>query len=236
MWRADATTIRKNETSYRAPYCLQVPSPAAPASHQLSSARLELWVKRRIVLSVSISLAIMSLLCPARAAEADHKVGLWFEGQFANAHAFGSVIDSRMYQIEARYTRVVYSNRSVELYYLAEVIPISLVGGSPANPHRAYAYGAGGSPVGIQINLVHYRSVQPFLTSGGGFLYFDRRLFGQTQLNFTAQLGAGMQLFISKRHSIDFGYLYHHVSNANLGNRNPGMDSHVAFVGVAFIL
>lgn len=236
MSRADAPTLRKDETGYRARYCAHMPSCAVAVLRPLSSARLGVWVKRRIFFPLSMLFATMSLLCAARASEADNKVGLWFEGQFANAHALGSIIDSRMYQIEARYTRLVYTNRSLELYYLAEVIPISLVGDSPANHHRVYAYGAGGSPVGIQISLLHHRRVQPFFTSGGGFLYFNRRLFRQTQLNFTAQLGAGVHLFTSNRHSVDFGYMYHHVSNANLGNRNPGMDSHVVFVGVSFIL
>lgn len=233
--RADAITLRTDKTAYRVPHCYALPSAAVAVLRQSSNARFRLWVKGRISLLLGILLATLSFLCPARASEASSKIGFWFEGQFANAHAFGSVIDSRMYQMEARYTRLVYTNRSIELYYLAEVIPISLVGDSPANEHRVYAYGAGGSPIGVQINLLRYRRVQPFLTSGGGFLYFDRRLFGQTQLNFTAQLGAGMQLFISDSHSVDFGYLYHHVSNANLGNHNPGMDSHVVFVGVSAI-
>ena len=230
--RADAITLRTDKTAYRVPHCY---SAAVAVLRQSSNARFRLWVKGRISLLLGILLATLSFLCPARASEASSKIGFWFEGQFANAHAFGSVIDSRMYQMEARYTRLVYTNRSIELYYLAEVIPVSLIGDSAANEHRVYAYGAGGSPIGVQINLLRYRRVQPFLTSGGGFLYFDRRLFGQTQLNFTAQLGAGMQLFTSNSHSVDFGYLYHHVSNANLGNHNPGMDSHVVFVGVSAI-
>jgi hypothetical protein len=100
---------------------------------------------------------------------------------------------------------------------------------------RAYSYGVGGSPIGAQVNFVHYRHVEPFLTSGGGFLYFNHRMFGTTQqFNFTAQLGGGVQLFTSSRRTaIDLGYKYHHISNANLGNQNPGLDSHMLFVGVS---
>jgi Lipid A 3-O-deacylase (PagL) len=49
-------------------------------------------------------------------------------------------------------------------------------------------------------------------------------MFGATQFNFTAQLGAGVQVFTSRHHSIDFGYKYRHISNANLGRINPGTD------------
>jgi lipid A 3-O-deacylase len=59
-------------------------------------------------------------------------------------------------------------------------------------------------------------------------------MFGATQFNFTAQLGGGVQLFTSSRRAaLDLGYKYHHISNANLGNRNPGMDSHMLFIGVS---
>jgi len=59
-----------------------------------------------------------------------------------------------------------------------------------------------GQPIGAQVNFVHYRHVEPFLTSGGGFLYFNHRTFGSTQqLYFTAQLGGGVQFFTSSRRS-----------------------------------
>jgi opacity protein-like surface antigen len=163
-----------------------------------------------------------------------NEFGVWFGGQTGNAHAFASTIHSRMYQVEGRYSRLFYTNRFCAVRYLAEVIPMSLVGDPQGNGRRVYAYGTGGSPVGLQINFLHDRRIQPFFTSGGGFLYFNRRMFGETQFNFTAQIAAGVQVFTSRRHSVDFGYEYHHISNANLGDRNPGMDSQVVFVGVSF--
>jgi hypothetical protein len=177
---------------------------------------------------------LVSLAC-AQDQSAQNEFGIWIDGQFGNGHAFGSTVDSRLYQVEARYGRLVYTNRLLALRYIAEVIPLSVVGDPLANGQRAYAYGAGGSPIGAQINFLQYRRVQPFLTSGGGFLYFNRQMFGATQFNFTAQLGAGVQVFTSRHRSIDFGYKYHHISNANLGRINPGMDSHTVLVGVSFV-
>jgi opacity protein-like surface antigen len=72
-------------------------------------------------------------------------------------------------------------------------------------------------------------------SSGEGFLYFDRRMFDDAQFNFTAQVAAGVQVFTSRQHSVQFGYEYHHISNANLSRINPGMDSHVMFVGLSFV-
>jgi hypothetical protein len=60
-------------------------------------------------------------------------------------------------------------------------------------------------------------------------------MFGATQLNFTAQVAAGVQVFASRLRSVQFGYEYHHISNAKLGRINPGIDSHVMFVGSSFL-
>ena len=119
--------------------------------------------------------------------------------------------------------------------WVFDAVPVAMVGDPhTGNGHRAYAYGVGGSPIGAQVNFVHFRRVEPFLTSGGGFLYFNHRMFGATQFNFTAQLGGGVQLFSpSRRTALDVGYKYHHISNANLGNQNPGMDSHMVFIGIS---
>ena len=163
-----------------------------------------------------------------------NEYGILFGGQFANAHGLGSTTNSRMYEVAGRYSRIVCTGRGFALRYVAEFVPLSLVGDPQTNGQRIYAYGIGGSPTGIQVNWLRYHWVQPFLTAGGGFLYFNRQLFDATQLNFTAQVGIGLELFTSDHHSIDFGYQYHHISNANLGRVNPGMDSHVVFVGVTF--
>jgi hypothetical protein len=160
----------------------------------------------------------------------------WFGGAFENGHAFSSTVGARNYQIESRYERLIYWRGPFAVRWVFDAVPVALVGDPhTSNGHRAYAYGVGGSPVGAQVNFVHYRHVEPFLTSGGGFLYFNHRMFGTTQqFNFTAQLGGGVQLFTSSRRTaIDFGYKYHHISNANLANQNPGLDSHMLFVGLS---
>jgi len=163
-----------------------------------------------------------------------NEYGIAFGGQLANAQWVGTTTNSRMYEIDGRYSRIVYKSQRFALRYVAELVPLSVVGDPQTNGQRVYAYGIGGSPVGIQVNWVRDHRIQPFLAAGGGFLYFNRQLFGATQFNFTAQVGIGMELFTSDHHSFEFGYQYHHISNANLGRDNPGMDSHVLFIGVTF--
>jgi hypothetical protein len=59
-------------------------------------------------------------------------------------------------------------------------------------------------------------------------------MFGTTQQFNSLQLGGGVQFFTtSSRTAIDLGCKYHHISHANLGNQNPGLDSHMLFVGLS---
>jgi hypothetical protein len=200
--------------------------------------RLLRFAKGLPALAATIVIA-MFLTPSAIAQERQHayrEYTYWFDGAFENGHAFSSTVGARNYQLEIRYERLIYWNQPFAVRWVLDTVPAALVGDPHSNNgHRAYAYGVGGSPIGAQVNFVHYRHVEPFLTSGGGFLYFNHRMFGTTQqFNFTAQLGGGVQLFTSSRRTaIDLGYKYHHISNANLANQNPGLDSHMLFVGLS---
>lgn len=158
----------------------------------------------------------------------------WFGGAFGNGHAFSNTLDARNYQVENRYERLLYWSEPLAVRWVFDVTSALVGDPRTGNGHRVYSYGVGASPVGAQVNFVHFRRVEPFLTSAGGFLYVNHQMFGQTNFNFTAQLGGGVQLFTANRRtSLDLGYKYHHISNANLGNQNPGMDSHMVFIGLS---
>lgn len=186
---------------------------------------------------------IATLLCVGAASAQEQKqpamnqFTTWVSGQFANAHSFSSdTVNSRMYEVEWRYSRLVYMRGPIAVRWVGEIVPATWVGDPHyADGQRHYAYGGGGSPIGAQVNWIHYRRVEPFVTAGGGFLYFNRRMMEATHFNFTAQWAGGVQLFSSSRkRSLDAGFKYHHISNANLGNVNHGMDSLMLFVGVSF--
>ena len=76
---------------------------------------------------LSTATFLVSLAC-AQDQPSQNEFAFWFEGQLGNGHAFASTTDSRMYQIEARDGRLVYTNRLLALRYIAEVIPLSVVG------------------------------------------------------------------------------------------------------------
>lgn len=195
------------------------------------------------VFRVTLALIGMFLCVGAGSAQEQRQPALnewagWFSGQFANEDSFSSdTRNSRMYELEWRYSRLVYARGPIAVRWVAEIVP-AVVLGDPHYPggQRHYAYGGGGSPIGAQVNWIRYRRLEPFITAGGGALYFNRKMMEGTHFNFTAQWGAGVQLFSSNRkRSFDAGFKYHHVSNANLANVNHGMDSAMLFVGVSFL-
>lgn len=176
---------------------------------------------------------------------AKNEWGAWGAFSFANGHVFGFAQDRSVQRFSLRYGRLLWHDFGMSLRYQAEAVP-ALIVGEPRFPlltgHAApgspvdHVYGAGLSPVGAKMNFLTRRRVQPFLTSDGGFVYFSRKLLAAqtTQFNFTIHVSAGAELFVTPRRALEFGYMFHHFSNANLGNRNPGLDAHMLFVGVAF--
>ena len=85
----------------------------------------------------------------------------WFSGAFENGHAFSSTIGARNYQLESRYERLLYSGQRFNVRWVFDAVPVALVGDRyTSTGRRAYSYGVGGSPIGAQVNFVHYRHIQ----------------------------------------------------------------------------
>ena len=79
--------------------------------------------------------------------------------------------------------------------------------------------------------------VMPFVMAGAGFLLTSDRprnrnsQFNASQFNFTPQGGLGVSIFIKERASLNLEYRLHHVSDAGITARNPGLDSSIFLVG-----
>jgi lipid A 3-O-deacylase len=76
----------------------------------------------------------------------------------------------------------------------------------------------------------------PYIQAGAGFTFtdIDRGLVGQ-EFNFNLNLGCGFRFFINRQWSINAEYLYQHISNANLGHNNIGINSQGPVVGVSYL-
>jgi lipid A 3-O-deacylase len=84
-------------------------------------------------------------------------------------------------------------------------------------------------------NFTSRKTVAPYLAAVGGVLFSSSNLPpGDTsQVNFTSGAELGMQWFRRERRSIDFAVKIYHLSNASIGNTNPGINGAVQF-GVGY--
>jgi hypothetical protein len=161
-----------------------------------------------------------------------------------NGHIFGFSQNRDLYLTGVRYGWTIGHWKKLggmNLRYCPEIIPIAylrdrVVNGVPVAldrfafpriPSDRYVYGGGANPVGLQMNFRRGKRLQPLWDFEGGFLYFTERVLARrgSQFQFTVATGPAAQIFLTQRTALTFGYHYHHLSNANISNSNPGVDT-----------
>jgi len=96
---------------------------------------------------------------------------------------------------------------------------------------RRWTYSPGVTPLCFSVHLLPAHRLQPFLASTAGFIVSTRDIpeFYTSAFNFTFSFGGGVQVFSRERSSFSLGYRYYHLSNANTGDRNPGVDANLFY-------
>jgi opacity protein-like surface antigen len=96
---------------------------------------------------------------------------------------------------------------------------------------------------GPALNIIYeHRStpkaaLHPVLRAGAGVLLADREVpSGATRLNFSLLVGFGLDIDLSERWQLAPEYRFHHVSNANTGPINPGINAHTLIFGITLRL
>lgn len=89
--------------------------------------------------------------------------------------------------------------------------------------------GIGLIPLKATIPLINSTNSFPYLSAGIGFMFFSQRFPNNegTQFNATIEAGAGYQTRLTEQLSLDIGYRFHHMSNGQTGQVNPGIDSNL---------
>jgi hypothetical protein len=92
---------------------------------------------------------------------------------------------------------------------------------------RQWTIGEAFSPVGFQWNFQPRHKLQPFLIGHGGYMYSTHAIptAQAGAFNFTFDFGAGFELFRTHSRSLRAEYRYHHISNHNTAQLNPGIDN-----------
>ncbi|MEO6806023.1 MAG: acyloxyacyl hydrolase [Edaphobacter sp.] len=109
---------------------------------------------------------------------------------------------------------------------------------------RQWTFGQELSPLGMKINLFPHHRLQPVFTVDAGYAFSSQPIPDEIagSLNFTFELGGGLELYRQRQSSNSiFGnrslraeYRYNHISNAFTARTNPGIDSGLVQITFAF--
>ena len=111
------------------------------------------------------------------------------------------------------------------LQWAADLIPVYLV----SQPNLVY--GGSFNPVVLQWNFTAGRRIVPFVAAEAGVLFTTTEVPpGDTsRVNFTPTLASGVYLVRHRKQAIALSVHLTHISSANLGNKNPGINSSLQF-------
>jgi len=169
-----------------------------------------------------------------------HEFGAWWGFSPTSTHIWGYAKDVKYMPIEVSYSYLLIPGSKWNFRYSPEITALAML--DEPNPaaknrytQRKRTYGSGVSPVGFRASFFPESRVQPFLSTDGGFIYFDDRVLSPqgSQFMYTIDYGGGIQIFRKARQAISIGYRYQHLSNANISHHNPGMDANTFYVAVS---
>ena len=177
----------------------------------------------------------------------DNEFGFWAGGAFSATTAFGGLTeaeaDNRKFFIAAfRYGRTFYANDSVAVQYTLDVIPVAVATGNISSVttvgpvttfQRDTAYGAGVTPLGLQLDFANGSKAHPFVHVNGGLLVFNQSvpLPDAGSLALVGETGGGVRMFTSGRQAVTVGVKFHHISNGDRSGSNRGLNQFIFYAG-----
>jgi hypothetical protein len=185
---------------------------------------------------------------PYQLKHGDNEFGFWGGVSPKATTIFGGLHDDeaedRKFFIAAlRYGRTLAANDSLALQYTLDVVPLAVATGtivsrttSPAGVdifRRETAYGAGFTPLGLQLDFANGSKVHPFAHVNGGFLYFNKSVPIEDAGRFAwvGEAGGGLRIFTSERRAVSLGVRFHHISNGDRQGSNRGLNQFVIYAG-----
>ncbi|HKP47180.1 MAG TPA: acyloxyacyl hydrolase [Pyrinomonadaceae bacterium] len=177
----------------------------------------------------------------------NNEFGFWGGGSFGATTIFGGLTDAeasdrRMALFALRYGRTLFANDTVAVQYTLDAIPLAIASGNIRSSttaggvttfQRDTAYGAGVTPLGLQLDFANGSKVHPFIHVNGGLLVFNQSLPlpDAGKLALVGETGGGVRIFTSSRQALMFGVKFHHISNGDRQGSNRGLNQFVFYGG-----
>jgi hypothetical protein len=184
---------------------------------------------RFLLLVAVMLLGVSACIAQTSPEEGGHEVQLWVAGGHSVA---GGTKNIGLFNAGLRYGWILTGPHLPgflrgRFEYAVDAVPAFLVF-QPANT----AYGAGFSPLGLKWNFERHGWLSPYLELNGGMLFTDHNVpTGTNGVNFTSAAALGTHILGAKYNwSLEARYL--HISNAGLGNYNPGLNTVEVRLGI----
>ncbi len=106
-----------------------------------------------------------------------------------------------------------------------------------AHYYEPFSASAFGGSLVVKYNFVSFGRWMPFWDAGAGMLWTDlapRIPEQSTQFNFVLETGPGVSYFVTENWAVTAGIRFHHISNANIGDRNTGLNATLFNFGFSF--
>jgi Lipid A 3-O-deacylase (PagL) len=178
----------------------------------------------------------------------DNEFGFW--GGFAPkaSTVFGGLRDDeaedrRFFIAAFRYGRTLAANNTLALQYTLDAVPVAVATGTIVSRttslagvttfRRETAYGAGVTPLGLQLDFANGAKVHPFVHVNGGLLFFNKSvpIEDAGQFAYVGEAGGGVRIFTSERRAVNIGVRFHHISNGDRAGSNRGLNQFVIYAG-----
>jgi hypothetical protein len=212
------------------------------------------------VVAFALSLSVVFTTSPLAAQDTDQinpgdrTIGVWVGASFyAPSTVFlGHTPDRHLFLVGARGEWALRTVRSFTLMATVDVLPFAMVTNNPTyrvveykptanetttikeRTGSAPVYGAGLSPIGLELLGPRVGAARLYVAAAGGGLWFTRETPepNARRFNFTLEYGFGLRVPLRSGSSMTVGYKYHHLSNAWTAPRNPGLDGNVIYLGL----
>lgn len=184
----------------------------------------------KIIPSLALLLfAVVPCLAQAAPEKGGHEIELWAGGGHSVAGGRG---DTGVFNAGLRYGWILTDPHLPgflrgRFEYAVDAVPVFLAF-QPTNT----AYGAGFDPLGLKWNFERHGHFSPYLELTGGVLFTNHSVpTGTNPVNFMDQAALGAHI-LGAKHNVSLELRYMHISNAGLGNPNPGVNTVQVRLGV----
>jgi lipid A 3-O-deacylase len=175
-------------------------------------------------LPLALLLMTLSAMAAAQAGpeQGGHEIELWTGGGYSVP---GGTANTGAFNAGFRYGWVISDLHLPgflrgRFEYAVDGVPVFLAF-QPADT----AYGAGFDPLGLKWNFVRHGRFSPFLELTGGVLFTNHNVPAYTNtVNFMDQAAFGTHI-LGPKYNLSVEVRYMHISNAGLGNLNPGVNT-----------